>query len=123
MTGLLADKLAGANLSNAKLPEDIAKFEALDHVAEISKHARNNFLAVLGACVFSWLTIATTTDAALLANRSETALPIIGAKIPIAGFYWAAQGARGQLSDCHPVAARARTAVRPIAIRQATANK
>ena len=90
VTGLLADNLAGANLSNAKLPEDIAKFEALDHVAEISKHARNNFLAVLGACVFSWLTIATTTDAALLANRSETALPIIGTKIPIAGFYWAA---------------------------------
>ena len=59
-------------------------------MAEISKHARNNFLAVLGACVFSWLTIATTTDAALLANRTETELPIIGTPIPIAGFYWAA---------------------------------
>ena len=88
--GLLADKLAGANLSNAKLPEDIAKFEALDHVAEISRHARNNFLAVLGACVFSWLTIATTTDVALLTNRAETALPVIGTEVPIAGFYWAA---------------------------------
>ena len=90
VTGLLADKLAGTDLSNARLPPDIAKFEALDHVAEISKHARNNFLAVLGACVFSWLTIATTTDAALLTNRAETALPVIGTDVPIAGFYWAA---------------------------------
>ena len=90
VTGLLADRLAGANLSNAKLPPDIAKFEALAQVTEISKHARNNFLAVLGACVFSWLTIATTTDLALLINRAETALPMVAAKVPIAGFYWAA---------------------------------
>ncbi len=85
VTGLLADKLAGANLSNAKLPEDIAKFEGVDHVEKISKHARTNFLAVVGGCAFSWLTIAQTTDAALLTGSSATPLPIIQTPVPIAG--------------------------------------
>ena len=40
VTGLLADKLAGANLSNAKLPEDIAKFDGLARVEEISRIGR-----------------------------------------------------------------------------------
>ena len=88
--GLLVGQLAGANVSGAKLPDDIAKFEGLAHVTEISKHARNVFLAVVGGCVFSWLTIATTTDVALLTNSGSSPLPIIQTKVPIAGFYWAA---------------------------------
>ena len=40
--------------------------------------------------MFSWLTIATTTDAALLTNSGSSPLPIIQTKVPIAGFYWAA---------------------------------
>ena len=87
---LTADQLAGGDLTGAKLPDDIAKFEALGHVTEISKHARNIFLATIGGCVFSWLTIATTTDVALLTNTASTPLPIIQTKVPIAGFYWAA---------------------------------
>ena len=88
--GLLPGKLAGANLSNAKVPEGIAKFEGLKRIEEISKTARNIFLGVIGGCVFSWLTVATTTDAALLTNSATTPLPIIQTKVPIAGFYWAA---------------------------------
>ncbi len=88
--GLQSGQLGGADLSNAKLPEDIARFEGLAHVTEISKHARNVFLAVIGGCVFSWLTIATTTDVALLTNSGSSPLPIIQTKVPIAGFYWAA---------------------------------
>jgi len=90
VTGLLGEQLAGTNVSGAKLPDDIAEFKGLDHVTEISKSARNIFLAVIGGCVFSWLTIATTTDVALLTNTASTPLPIIQTKVPIAGFYWAA---------------------------------
>ena len=43
VSGLQSGKLGGSDVSNAKLPEDIAKFEGLDHVTEISKHARNIF--------------------------------------------------------------------------------
>ncbi len=88
--GLLAEQLAGANISGATLPGDIAEFKGLDHVTEISKHARNIFLAAIVGCVFSWLTIATTTDVALLTNTASTPLPIIQTQVPIAGFYWAA---------------------------------
>ena len=45
---------------------------------------------MLLACVYSWLTIATTTDARLLTNSASSPLPIIGTEIPIAYFYWAA---------------------------------
>ena len=41
-------------------------------------------------CVYSWLTIATTTDVRLLTNTSSSPLPVIGTAVPIAGFYGAA---------------------------------
>ncbi len=88
--GLTSKKLAGANLTGATLPDDIDAFDGLAHATEISKHARNIFLAVIGGCVFSWLAIATTKDAALLTNSASTPLPIIQTKVPIGGFYWAA---------------------------------
>jgi hypothetical protein len=82
--------LAGANLSNAKLPADIAKFDGLAHVAETSKNAATIFFGLLGACLYSWLTIATTTDVALIVNSANSPLPIINTPIPIAGFYYTA---------------------------------
>ena len=88
--GLHADQLAGANLSNAKLSNDIAAFDGLARVEEISRIARPIFIGLLAGCVYSWLTIATTTDARLLTNSSSSPLPIIGTEIPIAGFYWVA---------------------------------
>ena len=90
VTGLLTEKLAGADLSNAKLPEDIAKFDGLEHVEETSRNARKIFFAMLLGCAYAWLTIATTTDARLLTNLASSPLPIIGTDIPIAWFYWAA---------------------------------
>jgi uncharacterized protein YjbI with pentapeptide repeats len=86
--GMSGSAMAGAILTNSELPENIKEFAALKHVEENSKHARNIFLAMVGACVYVWLTIATTTDAALLTNSSGTPLPIISAPIPIAWFYW-----------------------------------
>ena len=84
------NQIAGTNVTGAKLPDDIAKFEGLDHVAEISKNARKIFLSMLLGCAYSWLTIATTTDARLLNSSASSPLPIIGTEIPIFWFYWAA---------------------------------
>ena len=89
-TGLLANQFAGANVSGAKLPDKIAKFEGLIQVEELSKGGKKLFISMLLGCVYAWLTIATTTDVALLTNSSSSPLPIIQAKIPIAGFYWTA---------------------------------
>jgi hypothetical protein len=39
VTGLRAEMLAGAVLTNAKLPDDVARFDALKHVEETSRNA------------------------------------------------------------------------------------
>jgi hypothetical protein len=85
---LLPEHLAGADLTGAKLPGDIAKFPGLDQVAAISSEARKIFIGLLAACVYSWLVIGTTTDVALIVNTASSPLPIINTPIPIADFYW-----------------------------------
>jgi len=74
-------------VTGAELPSDILKFEGLAQVGEASKNARKLFFGMLLGCVYSWLTIATTTDARLLTNSASSPLPIIGTEIPIVGFY------------------------------------
>jgi uncharacterized protein YjbI with pentapeptide repeats len=90
VVGLRAEMLAGAVLTNAKLPEDVAKFDRLTHAAETSKHAGTTFFALLAASLYSWLTIGTTTDVALLTGAASSPLPIINTNIALSGFYWVA---------------------------------
>jgi uncharacterized protein YjbI with pentapeptide repeats len=86
--GLLSRQLAGSDLTGAKLPEPLAKlYDSLSSVKEISDSAQKLFLALLAGCLYSWLTIAQTTDVELITNRATTPLPIIQAAIPIVGFY------------------------------------
>ncbi len=85
--GLLPGHLAGADLTDAKLPAGIATFPTLDQVAAISSETRKIFIGLLAACVYSWLVIGTTTDVALILNTASSPLPIINTPIPIAGFY------------------------------------
>lgn len=86
--GLLSKQLAGSDLTGAKLPEPLAKlYDGLSQVKEISDSAQKLFLALLVGCLYSWLTIAQTTDVELITNRATTPLPIIQAAIPIVGFY------------------------------------
>ncbi len=87
---LFAERLAGANITNAKLPEEIKQFEVLEVIKDVSSNARKIYLSMLLGCAYAWLTIATTTDARLLTNSATFPLPIIRAEIQIAWFYWAA---------------------------------
>jgi hypothetical protein len=76
--GLRTEQLAGADLSGATLPDQLKKlYDGLENVKNISESARKLFLAVLAACLYSWLTIATTTDVNLITNRASSPLPII----------------------------------------------
>lgn len=86
-TSLVASQIAGANVSRATLPEDIRKFGSLALVEEASKNARTIFYSTLLGCMYSWLTIASTTDVQLLTNAGTAELPIIGTEIPVVGFY------------------------------------
>jgi uncharacterized protein YjbI with pentapeptide repeats len=86
--GLTAEQLGGANVSGALLPSHIKGFEEpLGQVAEGSKNARKLFLILLVGCVYSLLTIATTTDVFLLSSSSSSVLPLIRTPIPTVGFY------------------------------------
>lgn len=80
-------QLAGADVGGAKLPDAIAEFEGLKTIAEATSNAQKLFVAMLGGCLYSWLTIGTTKDAALLTNSASSPLPIIGTALPIVGFY------------------------------------
>lgn len=88
VTGLLGSQLAGANVSGAKIPEDIRKFEGLARIEELSKKAGKLFILMLVGCLYSWLTIATTTDSQLLLNSKYYDLPIIQTAIPITPFFY-----------------------------------
>ena len=83
----LGEQLAGANVSGTKLPEDIREFKVLQVVEETSKNARKVFLATLLGCAYAWLTVASTTDAALLANSPSQLLPNLSTPIQTAWFY------------------------------------
>lgn len=89
-TGLKGTEFARADITGAKLPEDIREFKSLAIVEELSKNARKIFLAMLLGCAYAWLTILTTTDAKLILNSASSPLPIIRTEIPIAYFYLAA---------------------------------
>ena len=82
--------LAGAVLTNAKLPDDIKTFDQLKHVEETSRNASTVFFGLLAASLYSWLTIATTTDVALITGTASSPLPIINTNIALSGFYLAA---------------------------------
>jgi hypothetical protein len=84
---LLSTQLAGADVTGAKLPQAIAEFQGLKTIAEATSNAQKLFIAVLGGCTYSWLTIATTKDAALLTNSASSPLPVIATPLPIVGFY------------------------------------
>jgi uncharacterized protein YjbI with pentapeptide repeats len=83
VTGLRAEMLAGAVLTNAKLPEDVARFDQLKHVEETSRNASTVFFGLLVASLYSWLTIATTTDVALITGVASSPLPIINTNIAL----------------------------------------
>ncbi|HEV7484660.1 MAG TPA: pentapeptide repeat-containing protein [Thermoanaerobaculia bacterium] len=87
VTGLCSQQVAGANLSGAKLSGTVAISDGLAQVGELSKNTARTFVFLILACVYCWLTIATTTDARLLTNFVSTPLPVIQAAIPLYLFY------------------------------------
>lgn len=83
----LGREFAGADMAGVKLSEDGRILEPLEVIGEISKNARKTFFVLLLACVYSWLTIATTVDAKLVTDSAKSSLPVIQTQIPIVSFY------------------------------------
>jgi uncharacterized protein YjbI with pentapeptide repeats len=87
--GILARDLARRDLSGLILPEGLSGFKGVDQTAEICKLSQTILLAVVGACFYSWLTIATTTDVMFVSSSTPTTLPIIQTSVSTVGFYFA----------------------------------
>jgi uncharacterized protein YjbI with pentapeptide repeats len=81
-------QLAGTDLSGSSLPDDFT-FALLNHADEVAKEAGKMQILMLGACMYSILIMATTSNVEMLLNSSPTALPVINAKLPIHNFYFA----------------------------------
>ena len=86
----LGPEFAGSDMTGASLSTDNPAFKPLSAVEEISKNARSIFFVLLLACVYCWLTIATTSDVKLITNSISSRLPIIDTEMPIVPFYFAA---------------------------------
>ena len=69
-------------------PVLVVEKEIIDHISEISKNSRTTFFALILSCVYSYLAISTTSDAALLTNSGATPLPIIQVRVPVVWFYY-----------------------------------
>ena len=85
--GLTAKQLAGADISGAKLPDDLATLDGLRRVEESAKLTHTLFISVVLGCMYCWLTIGTTTDAALISNSGSARLPFLGTDIQIRPFH------------------------------------
>lgn len=86
--GFAEEQVGNANLRNARLPS--VAFEGLRLVEDTAKNLQTTQFTLLTACLYSWLTIITTTHARLLTNTTTSPLPLIGVQIAIVGFYYAA---------------------------------
>lgn len=84
--GLSASQLAGTDLTGARLPVHLASFDGLVHAQHLSRNGRTLLMAIAVSCAYVWLTVLTTSDAQILTSDTLAPLPIIGTKIPIAGF-------------------------------------
>jgi uncharacterized protein YjbI with pentapeptide repeats len=85
--GLQIEQLSRANLSNAKLTGEISKFNGLSNIKEASKNAQKVYLLIILLCLYSWLTMATTTSADLITDYPTFRLPIVNIPIHIVSFY------------------------------------
>ncbi len=84
---LLDEQLGGTDLCGAILRADMAGFEGLRNVEELSKNAGKLFVSSLLACGFAFLTVIRTRDIEILTDTGTADLPIIQAAIPITIFF------------------------------------
>lgn len=87
VVNLLPEQLSGANLRGAKLPQNVAAFEALAHVKDLSENAGKLLVSLLAACAFMLLTIARMTDAQILIGFGTTRLPLVDTEISVKLFF------------------------------------
>lgn len=90
VSGLNCSSFRNADLTGVQLPAVLSGFDGLNYVARTSQLARPIFLFLIVTCLFSALTVLSTSDAALLTNAPSAVLPNLSTTIPAASFFWTA---------------------------------
>lgn len=85
---LVEDQLAGTRLSRARLPARLGTFSRVAGLEKTFTGVHQLLLSLIVACIYSWLTIAGTTDAQLFSRSVAAPLPLIGTTIPLSWFYF-----------------------------------
>jgi uncharacterized protein YjbI with pentapeptide repeats len=86
---LVAEQLAGTNLTGARLPAEISGFTALSNIKEASSSARTVFIMMLLLCSYSWLKMGSTRDAELFLETSSVSIPVLQIQVSVPTFYMA----------------------------------
>ena len=81
--GLQVPDIARTNTSNAKLPEDVSRFEGLNVLEEATKNARKLFISMGLVCLYAVLAISTES-----ATERFLELPIIGIEMEVWKFFY-----------------------------------
>ena len=89
-TGLIPAALAGANLTRARLPENLKNFDGLRNVEAQSKRAGALFMALMLACAFTLLTMCSASDVGFFNDTSTATLPLLGTTVSTLIFFWVA---------------------------------
>lgn len=87
LKGVKSSQFGGANVCGTILPDGLNWDISLQSADELSKKAGKLLIWMLAICIYSLLTVATTTDAKLITNSPTSALPFVNAQIPIVYFY------------------------------------
>lgn len=78
---------AGADLHGAVLPSSDGSDTAIAAISDRSRAVTGYFVALLGACAYTSLTVAATSDAGFFGPGSSITLPILGTGLSTVGFY------------------------------------
>ena len=84
---LTEEQLALTDLSNAKLPGHLATFDGLQRMTEVTAHAKTVFVTLLGASLFSLLTITSVSHVDLIKNTMHSKVPAVDITVDIGRFF------------------------------------
>jgi uncharacterized protein YjbI with pentapeptide repeats len=89
--GLSADALGGADLTGVTLPDDVAKFDGLESIGEVSRYIQILYQIILAISSFAVLTVLSVRDENMILHHAmpTTVLPFIQASISARMFGWA----------------------------------
>jgi uncharacterized protein YjbI with pentapeptide repeats len=88
--GLTSDAIAGADLTGARFDESLAKLWSTDTITDLGAKTYPLFVAILGGCLYTLLTIGATRDASLITGGGTLSLPLLQVSVSTVGFYFLA---------------------------------